>query len=271
MSEAKQMTAARFGRVAGALLITLAALLVSSCQSSGANEIALGQSLTKIEVKLDDLAEQQESLSTQMSQLSTTLPKQVQNSQAMTQTDLQELLTQVRDQKQALDQILQYVETLAAQKQIGGGGGYPTEPANGTPSPTPTPGPGQTGDASYEAYSQGVKAFNAGDYRIARESFRSALELGAGGDLEVECMYFIARTSQQLGEYEVAISQYTDLIRKHNTHRRAWESLEALGDIYLELGEPDRARQLWQSIVDSHPNYHRMNEVKRRLDDLGTN
>ncbi|WP_314173232.1 AfsR/SARP family transcriptional regulator [Streptomyces winkii] len=128
--------------------------------------------------------------------------------------------------------------------------------------------------AGYQHNSVGWYHAENGDYELARQHCRLALELTKQhrfDDGEAATLHSLAVISAGTGRYAEALDYYQrslDLCRRIGHDARVPSLLDSIGDIHAELGAVDRAEATWQRAVDLYASLHLTDEseaVVRKL------
>ncbi|MET0405449.1 MAG: tetratricopeptide repeat protein, partial [Cystobacter sp.] len=104
-----------------------------------------------------------------------------------------------------------------------------------------------TGSQKAEAHLIMGRVYMKSSRELATQNFESAL--ASASDLE-RVHYYRALLDESLGEYSAAIGRLQKRLEQDPDH---WETRSALVRIYLEVGEPQLARQLYESRLKSVP------------------
>ncbi|WNG25644.1 tetratricopeptide repeat protein [Cystobacter fuscus] len=105
-----------------------------------------------------------------------------------------------------------------------------------------------TGAQKAEAHLVMGRTFMASSRELAIEHFESALAISS--DLE-RVHYYRALLDESSGDYSAAIGRLQKRLEQDPEH---WETISTLVRIYLEVGEPQLARQLYETRLKAAPN-----------------
>jgi len=90
------------------------------------------------------------------------------------------------------------------------------------------------------------------DYARAFEFYVKALEVGSGGDKQVEVALRAARCQQLLDKTLEAVGRYEELIRQHPDASQTIEARFCLGECLMALKKTKEARRTWQDLLTIH-------------------
>lgn len=93
------------------------------------------------------------------------------------------------------------------------------------------------GGKAKEEYRQAVKFIQAGQYEQARRQLREALTIE---DADADLYSLLGFATRKLGRPEASLEYYRQALRLKPDHR---PSHEYIGEAYLQLNRPDKARE----------------------------
>ena len=106
-------------------------------------------------------------------------------------------------------------------------------------------GGGDSGSARNPDYAQAVKLFEAGDYAGAIPLLRKSV---ASDSSNADAYNLLGFSHRKLGQVEAALAHYGKALALEPKHRGA---NEYLGELYLELGDLDKARERLDVLDDA--------------------
>jgi len=185
------------------------------------------------------------------------------------QTSIDDLSKRIQEQSEEIVKLRQEVQALSAFSHVGAQpGGFGASgaaplgqsPGAGAAQP-PAPGP----NASMQAIQQAHRAFQAGEYQAARDGFQTALGANPNPEQKFDSEYWLAESEYKLGDKAGAWRDFRNLIQQDRTHPRAWDSLERMADIELQLGKKDNALKKLEQIVGKKPDYANIARVRQKI------
>lgn len=99
----------------------------------------------------------------------------------------------------------------------------------------------------------GIVRYELGDSRSAIATFEECLREYPNGDFGAFCAANLARTQEQLGEYDAAVQTYEDLFK---AKEGAWEIAPyyfKLAELYEKTEQPDSAKDVYTKVASLYP------------------
>ncbi len=78
--------------------------------------------------------------------------------------------------------------------------------------------------------------------------------------------YNAGQGKYQTQKYEEAIKDFEQALKANPTHPDAPAAYVRMGDCYRELGQPDKAIEIYQKVVDDFPNYKLRGQVEQTIE-----
>jgi len=121
-----------------------------------------------------------------------------------------------------------------------------------------------------------LKQFAKGDYLLyqnrnqeAIAQFQSILKSFKGQEIEAVTLLRLGRIYEKLGDYNLALAQYQEIIDHHSDGIYIDEALYFSADIYnKQLKEPDRAKALYEKIIFNHQDSIYFVDARRKFREL---
>lgn len=124
-----------------------------------------------------------------------------------------------------------------------------SSPASGT-SPTVTAPPSAGSEKS--AYQAAFELIRNKDYDQAIVSLLQFTKDYPDGEYTGNAFYWLGEVYLVKSDRESALTAFGALLNKYPDHRKSADAKYKLGKVYRDLGEPVRAKQLFQEVVDQH-------------------
>ena len=111
----------------------------------------------------------------------------------------------------------------------------------------------RSGDPAVDAlFQQGVQEMNHGDAQAAIDTFSAVIakkpDFAEGWNKRATIYYMV-------GEYEKSLKDCDEVVKRNPQH---WGVLSGYGQIYLALGQPERALDYFQRALAVNPNLERV-------------
>lgn len=156
-------------------------------------------------------------------------------------------------------------------------------PALAAPSPA---GPGNTGSASGTArareeiagYEEAFRLYRSGEYEPAIDRFKVFLQTHPSSDYADNAQFWLAECYFKLGDLEQAVLAFQEVVQKYPEGNKVPDALYRQGIALLEIGRSTgdeakyrpAAQQIFERLVNKHPDSERVPEARRQLEKLGT-
>ena len=108
-------------------------------------------------------------------------------------------------------------------------------------------------DASRQLYDRVMEEFKHGDYEAALAGFRLFMELHRQSSLAPNAQYWIGECQYRLGRYTDALNSF-DSVRSYPANPKLAASAFKIGQTYSRLGEHQKARQMFDRVLEEYPN-----------------
>ena len=133
--------------------------------------------------------------------------------------------------------------------------------------PAPRTRPRTFGDprAEYQRY---YEALRAGNHAYALQGFRNFVERFPGHDFSDNAQYWIGETFYDQKQFKSALLEFRKVVDNHPDGNKVPDGLLKLGYCYQQMGETDKARQVWQQVVQVYPKSNPASLAKTKLSEL---
>jgi tol-pal system protein YbgF len=109
-------------------------------------------------------------------------------------------------------------------------------------------------DASRQLYDRVMEEFKHGDYVAALAGFRLFLELHRQAPLAANAQYWIGECQYRLGRYNDALNSFYNVRSYNPVSPKLAASAFKIGQTYSKLGEHEKARLMFDRVLDQYPN-----------------
>ena len=109
-------------------------------------------------------------------------------------------------------------------------------------------------DTSRHLYDRVMEEFKHGDYEAALAGFRLFIELHRQSALAANAQYWIGECQYRLGRYKDALNSFYNVGTYNPVSPKLAASAFKIGQTYSRLGESERARLMFDRVLDQYPN-----------------
>ena len=109
-------------------------------------------------------------------------------------------------------------------------------------------------DTSRHLYDRVMEEFKHGDYEAALAGFRLFIELHRQSALAANAQYWIGECQYRLGRYKDALNSFYNVGTYNPVSPKLAASAFKIGQTYSRLGEYERARLMFDRVLDQYPN-----------------
>jgi tol-pal system protein YbgF len=113
--------------------------------------------------------------------------------------------------------------------------------------------PGQIQDASHRLYDRIMDEFRHRDYEAALAGFRFFLEIHGQSILAGNAQYWMGECQYRMGRYKEALTAFYNVVSYYPLSQKLGASTLKIGQIYTKLGDREKARMMYERVVDQHP------------------
>lgn len=132
-----------------------------------------------------------------------------------------------------------------------------------------TPGfaaPGQMQDTSRRLYDRVMEEYKHRDYEAALAGFRLFIELHGHSLLAANAQYWIGECQYRLGRYKDALTTFYNVISYYPLSSKLAASSLKIAQAYGKLGDRDKARTMYQRVVEQYPDSVEASVARRSLE-----
>ena len=104
--------------------------------------------------------------------------------------------------------------------------------------------------AEYQRY---YEALRAGNHSYAVTGFRNFVERFPGHDFADNAQYWLGEAFYDQKRYKSALVEFRKVVDNHPQGNKVPDALLKLGYCYSQLGEVDKAKQVWQQVLQVYP------------------
>jgi tol-pal system protein YbgF len=255
-------TRIRFQHIA---LIALVGLLGAGCVSRAA--------MQRMQEQLDYLEASNKRMERDLIRIDSLAVESSENSRlarADVTTSLEDFRTDVLTMRETIDELRRSVDRRPPQVVYQA----PATTETGESGATAAPAEADPGKMYEDAFYDVRK----GNYELAIGQFRDLLTYFGESEYASKAQYWIGNCYYSLAGagsadegryyYDSAVVEFTKLIEKYPQSEQMPTALYQLGRCYEELGQPSRARTMYQRVIDEHPRSPEAKPAKSRLDQL---
>lgn len=113
--------------------------------------------------------------------------------------------------------------------------------------------PTQRQDSVRHLYDRVMEEFKHRDYEAAMAGFRLFIELHGQSALAANAQYWIGECQYRMGRYRDALKSFYDVVSNYPLSPKLPASTLKLGQTYTKLGDPEKARLMFDRVVDQYP------------------
>lgn len=113
--------------------------------------------------------------------------------------------------------------------------------------------PAQVQDTSRHLYDRVMEEFKHRDYEAALAGFRLFLELHGQTALAANAQYWIGECQYRMGRYKQALTSFYNVVSYYPLSPKLAASTLKLGQIYTKLKDQEKARMMYDRVVDQYP------------------
>ncbi|WP_447600062.1 tol-pal system protein YbgF [Nitrospira sp. Nam80] len=118
-------------------------------------------------------------------------------------------------------------------------------------------------------YDRVMDEFRQRDYEAALSGFRFFLELHGQSALAGNAQYWIGECQYRLGRYQDALDSFYTVLSYYPLSPKLPASTLKIGQAYTKLGDKEKARMMYERVVDQYPDMAEAEAARRALDLYG--
>ena len=155
-------------------------------------------------------------------------------------------------------------------KRFKSGGAVATQPATQTQlyNPPVSSSTSYSGGSEFErTYDRALDLFHSAQYQDAMSLFESLITQNRSHALSDNAQYWIGECNYALGNYRAAILAFEKVFTFSQSNKNDYAQYK-LGLCYQKLGDPGRAREEFQNLVDNYSNPELVGRAEEKLNQL---
>lgn len=122
---------------------------------------------------------------------------------------------------------------------------------------------------SRHLYDRVMDEFRQRDYEAALAGFRFFLELYGQSALAGNAQYWIGECQYRLGRYNDALESFYNVVSYYPLSPKLAASTLKIGQSYTKLGDKEKARMMYERVVDQYPDMAEAEVARRALELYG--
>ncbi len=126
-----------------------------------------------------------------------------------------------------------------------------------------------TQHVSRHLYDRVMDEFRQRDYEAALAGFRFFLELHGQSALAGNAQYWIGECQYRLGRYNDALESFYNVVSYYPLSPKLAASTLKIGQSYTKLGDKEKARMMYERVVDQYPDMAEAEVARRALELYG--
>ena len=126
--------------------------------------------------------------------------------------------------------------------------------------------PSNVQDASRHLYDRVMEEFKHRDYEAALAGFRFFLELHGQSSLAANAQYWVGECQYRLGRYREALKSFHHVVSYYPLSPKLAASTLKIGQTYTKLKDHDKARMMYERVVDQYPESAEAELARKAID-----
>ena len=126
--------------------------------------------------------------------------------------------------------------------------------------------PGQVQDTSRHLYDRVMEEFKHRDYEAALAGFRLFLELHGQTSLAANAQYWVGECQYRMGRYREALKAFYNVVSYYPLSPKLAASTLKIGQTDNKLKDQERARMMFQRVVDQYPDSTEAEVARKALE-----
>jgi tol-pal system protein YbgF len=126
--------------------------------------------------------------------------------------------------------------------------------------------PIQVKDSPRHLYDRVMEEFKHRDYEAALAGFRFFLELHGNTSLAANAQYWVGECQFRMGRYKEALKAFYNVVSYHPLSPKLVSSTLKIGQIYSKLNDHEKARMMYERIVDQYPDSQEAEVARKSLE-----
>jgi tol-pal system protein YbgF len=126
--------------------------------------------------------------------------------------------------------------------------------------------PSNMQDSSRHLYDRVMEEFKHRDYEAALAGFRFFLELHGQSSLAANAQYWVGECQYRLGRYKEALKTFYHIVSYYPLSPKLAASTLKIGQTYTRLKDHEKARMMYERVVDQYPESAEADLARKALD-----
>jgi tol-pal system protein YbgF len=126
----------------------------------------------------------------------------------------------------------------------------------------------QLHETSRHLYDRVMEEFDHGDYEAALAGFTLFLELNRKSALAANAQYWIGECQYRLGRYKDALDSFSNVGSYNSLSPKLAASAFKIGQTYSKLGDYERARLVFNGVLEQYPNGAEAKLARKAIDGI---
>jgi tol-pal system protein YbgF len=126
--------------------------------------------------------------------------------------------------------------------------------------------PANMQDSSRHLYDRVMEEFKHRDYEAALAGFRFFLELHGESSLAANAQYWVGECQYRLGRYKEALKTFYHIVSYYPLSPKLAASTLKIGQTYTRLKDHEKARMMYERVVDQYPESAEADLARKALD-----
>jgi tol-pal system protein YbgF len=126
--------------------------------------------------------------------------------------------------------------------------------------------PTQRQDTTRRLYDRVMEEFKHRDYKAAMAGFQLFIELHGESALAANAQYWIGECQYRMGRYRDALKSFYDVVSNYPLSPKLAASTLKLGQTYTKLGDHEKARLMFDRVVDQYPDSSEAEVARKTID-----
>jgi tol-pal system protein YbgF len=128
--------------------------------------------------------------------------------------------------------------------------------------------PSSMQDSSRHLYDRVMEEFKHRDYEAALAGFRFFLELHGQSSLAANAQYWVGECQYRLGRYKEALKSFYHVVSYYPLSPKLAASTLKIGQTYTRMKDHEKARMMYERVVDQYPESAEAELARKALDAL---
>ncbi|NJN68969.1 MAG: tol-pal system protein YbgF [Nitrospira sp.] len=126
--------------------------------------------------------------------------------------------------------------------------------------------PTQRQDTTRRLYDRVMDEFKHRDYAAAMAGFQLFIELHSQSALAANAQYWVGECQYRMGRYREALKSFYDVVSNYPLSPKVAASTLKLGQTYTKLRDPEKARLMFDRVVEQYPDSSEAEVARKSLE-----